>query len=30
MLTFQSRFGRAKWLQPSTDTTVKAPRQSAA
>ena len=24
MLTFQSRFGRAKWLEPSTDETVKA------
>ena len=24
MLTFQSRFGRAKWLEPATTTTVKA------
>ncbi len=24
MLTFQSRFGRAKWLEPATDETVKA------
>ena len=24
MLTFQSRFGRAEWLQPYTDKTVKA------
>jgi len=24
MLTFQSRFGRAKWLEPATDQTVKA------
>ena len=24
MLTFQSRFGRAKWLEPETDETVKA------
>ena len=24
MLTFQSRFGRAKWLQPYTDATIKA------
>ena len=24
MLTFQSRFGRAKWLEPATDKTVKA------
>ena len=24
MLTFQSRFGRAEWLQPYTDETVKA------
>jgi ferrochelatase len=24
MLTFQSRFGRAKWLEPATDRTVKA------
>ncbi len=24
MLTFQSRFGRAKWLEPCTDQTVKA------
>ena len=24
MLTFQSRFGRAEWLQPYTDVTVKA------
>jgi ferrochelatase len=24
MLTFQSRFGRAEWLQPYTDMTVKA------
>jgi len=24
MLTFQSRFGRAKWLEPATDATVKA------
>jgi ferrochelatase len=23
MLTFQSRFGRAKWLEPATDRTVK-------
>ena len=23
MLTFQSRFGRAKWLEPATDETVK-------
>ena len=23
MLTFQSRFGRAKWLEPATDKTVK-------
>src|SRR5204863_9205869 len=24
MMTFQSRFGRAKWLEPATDKTVKA------
>jgi protoporphyrin/coproporphyrin ferrochelatase len=24
MLTFQSRFGRAEWLQPYTDETIKA------
>ena len=28
MLTFQSRFGRAKWLEPSTDQTVKALAQA--
>ena len=28
MLTFQSRFGRAEWLKPYTDTTVKAPGQA--
>jgi ferrochelatase len=28
MLTFQSRFGRAEWLQPYTDKTVKALAQS--
>ena len=28
MLTFQSRFGRAKWLEPATDQTVKALAQA--